>query len=351
MKWDIFISHAWEDKLSVARPLADLLTKEGLSVWIDENELKLGDSLRKKIDHGLAQSRFGVVILSEAFFSKNWPQAELNALASMESGRRKVILPVWHQIKFGDIAKFSLLLADRFAVSTDKGIEHVGLQVMRVIRRKYSIKLNDEVEQKQSWTLKDLEYIWIQCDNMSGEIEIGFREPKDKEEIHPKIIAGLAEKLIAPSLELLVIPMGTTVRSIFQSRLHVEKDRFSSNKKQFKASLNIDGIVSRFTEWNSYAAFLNFRTGWDRGIDRDFVDYYFSPSLTEGAFISGEVSQEKSQRRLQSLIVKLKGPILRLITLTLDEDGLEIQFKKPKWEKDVMPVYGGDCLWLKGMLR
>lgn len=69
LKYDVFISHASEDKSDVARPLAALLINAGLTVWIDEAELTLGDSLRRNIDLGLASSRFGVVILSTSFFS------------------------------------------------------------------------------------------------------------------------------------------------------------------------------------------------------------------------------------------------------------------------------------------
>ncbi|HYD12150.1 MAG TPA: toll/interleukin-1 receptor domain-containing protein [Allosphingosinicella sp.] len=54
--WDVFISHASEDKKSVARPLASKLRRLGLTVWLDENELKLGDSLSRKIDEGLTKS-------------------------------------------------------------------------------------------------------------------------------------------------------------------------------------------------------------------------------------------------------------------------------------------------------
>ncbi len=65
--WDLFISHASEDKDEIARPLADQLVEAGLKVWFDEYELTVGDSLRRSIDQGLAQSRFGVVILKRTF--------------------------------------------------------------------------------------------------------------------------------------------------------------------------------------------------------------------------------------------------------------------------------------------
>jgi hypothetical protein len=43
MPWDVFISHASEDKEPLARQLADLLRAQGVSVWLDESELTLGD--------------------------------------------------------------------------------------------------------------------------------------------------------------------------------------------------------------------------------------------------------------------------------------------------------------------
>ncbi|MBB4635837.1 toll/interleukin-1 receptor domain-containing protein [Longimicrobium terrae] len=92
--WNFFISHATEEKDAVARPLAIELGARGFTVWYDESSLVMGDSLRRSIDAGLSQSRFGVVILSRHFFSKEWPQRELDGLVSREIGEGKVILPV-----------------------------------------------------------------------------------------------------------------------------------------------------------------------------------------------------------------------------------------------------------------
>ena len=92
---DLFISYASEDRATVARPLAELLRALGVTVWFDEFELQVGDSLREKVDRGLAESRFGAVILSKAFFGKHYPMRELNGLAQREIEGQKVILPVW----------------------------------------------------------------------------------------------------------------------------------------------------------------------------------------------------------------------------------------------------------------
>jgi len=133
MKWDVFISHASEDKVDVATPLTNILLQYGLTVWIDENVLKLGDSLRERIDHGLAHSRFGIVILSKAFFSKHWTQHELNGLMANESRYKKVILPLWHRVDEKFIRRYSPILADRVAIKTDQGVEQVALEVIRAV--------------------------------------------------------------------------------------------------------------------------------------------------------------------------------------------------------------------------
>lgn len=133
--YDVFISHASEDKAEVARPLAVLLVKAGLRVWLDEAELVLGDSLRRKIDSGLASSRFGVVVLSKQFFSKEWPQKELDGLAAKETNGSRVILPVWHNITAEEIASHSPILADRLSIRTDAGLSSVAAAVLRATTR------------------------------------------------------------------------------------------------------------------------------------------------------------------------------------------------------------------------
>lgn len=122
MQFDIFISHASEDKDTVARSLARGLVARGLKVWFDESALMLGDSLPQTIDRGLAQSSWGVVILSPAFFAKNWPQRELDALAAREvRDGRKVILPIWHNVDERYVAQLSPTLASRLAIRSSHG--------------------------------------------------------------------------------------------------------------------------------------------------------------------------------------------------------------------------------------
>ena len=116
--YDAFISHATEDKVEIARPLADALIARGRKVWYDEFALRVGDSLRRSIDKGLARSRFGIVVLSPSFFEKNWPQYELDGLVAKEIVGGKVVLPLWHKVSKDEVLKFSPTLADRVALHT-----------------------------------------------------------------------------------------------------------------------------------------------------------------------------------------------------------------------------------------
>jgi TIR domain/Glutamine amidotransferase domain len=136
---DIFISYASEDKDEVAKPLAHELRMLGYRVWYDDYSLRLGDSLQDKIDHGLATCRYGVVILSQNFLRKPWPRREIKALFSRElAGGFKTIIPVWHNIDEYHLAKYSLPLADRVAVSTSDGLSLVIQKLRELLDEDFS---------------------------------------------------------------------------------------------------------------------------------------------------------------------------------------------------------------------
>lgn len=134
MDWDLFISHAFEDKVDVAKPLADLLISRRLKVWYDDYTLKMGDKLRPSIESGLARSRYAVVVLSPNFFAKKWTQLELDALFTLEKLGEERILPVWHNVTASDVEQFSSLMASRLGVSTSIGLEHVVGKICDVVR-------------------------------------------------------------------------------------------------------------------------------------------------------------------------------------------------------------------------
>jgi hypothetical protein len=134
-EFDAFVCHTSEDKDEVVRPLAMMLVDLGLNIWYDEFTLEVGDSLIESIDHGLVNSRFGIVILSSSFLNKGWPKYELRGLLTREIGGKKTVLPVWHNITLDELKSISPPLADKYALNTsDHSLDEIALMLVRVIR-------------------------------------------------------------------------------------------------------------------------------------------------------------------------------------------------------------------------
>lgn len=132
---DVFISHASEDKDEFVRPLANALIDQGLKVWYDEMTLRIGDSLRQKIDKGLANSRVGLVILSPAFIKKGWTNYELDGIVTRTVSGEQVLLPIWHNITKQQVVDFSPSLADKVARSTaTHTIEEIAQEIAELLQ-------------------------------------------------------------------------------------------------------------------------------------------------------------------------------------------------------------------------
>lgn len=133
--YDVFISHASEDKDSVVRALALALTDHGLKVWYDEFTLRIGDSLRRKIDKGLAHSRVGLVVLSPAFVSKGWTNYELDGIVTRTVSGEQILLPIWHGITKQEVIDFSPSLADKVARSTaTHTVEEIATEIAELLQ-------------------------------------------------------------------------------------------------------------------------------------------------------------------------------------------------------------------------
>lgn len=119
-QYDVFVSHAWEDKESFADEFVEELRKLDLCVWYDTGQIKWGDSMRAKIDDGLKKSKFGVVVLSPDYIKegKYWTKAELDGLFQLESVNGKTLLPVWHNLTKKEVMAYSPIIAGKLAMNT-----------------------------------------------------------------------------------------------------------------------------------------------------------------------------------------------------------------------------------------
>ena len=90
----VFLSHSSKDKF-FARKLAEGLTNRGVTVWIDEAELRIGDSLIDKISGAIQESDYVAAVLSHNSVSSNWVQKELQLAMTKEiGGKQVVVLPI-----------------------------------------------------------------------------------------------------------------------------------------------------------------------------------------------------------------------------------------------------------------
>ncbi|WP_314051914.1 toll/interleukin-1 receptor domain-containing protein [Dialister invisus] len=119
-EYDVFVSHAWEDKESFVDEFVQCLCDRKIKVWYDKTQIKWGDSMRARIDAGLQKSKFGVVVLSPDYISegKYWTKAELDGLFQLESVGGKMLLPIWHNLTKKQVMDFSPTLACKLAMTT-----------------------------------------------------------------------------------------------------------------------------------------------------------------------------------------------------------------------------------------
>ena len=170
MMWDVFVSHASEDK-DFTDKLVDELKKRNLKTWYDKDYLLLGDSLLEKIDEGLLNSRYGIVVLSPHFFSKGWPKRELDGLMAKETDGIKVILPIWHNIdKFG-VMKYSPILAGRFAARSSDGAIVVAQKILKTINKKDDLQTIDPLEDSTNYSEEEESFLISAIQN-SGVINV-----------------------------------------------------------------------------------------------------------------------------------------------------------------------------------
>ena len=129
-EYDVFI------KDEIVRPLANALVEKGVKVWYDEFEMRIGDSLRRKVDKGLANSRFGIVVISKDFIKKGWTNYELDGIITKAISGEQIILPIWHNITKKEVIDFSPSLGDKLARDTAiNTVDEIAAEIANLILR------------------------------------------------------------------------------------------------------------------------------------------------------------------------------------------------------------------------
>jgi hypothetical protein len=122
-RYDIFLSHASEEKEKFVDELYNGLKKANFTVWYDKYEIRWGDNLRTKITEGLNNSEYGMVVISKNYFAshKEWTFMEFEKILTSNK-----IMPILYDIDMPTIRKDYLKeydkIKDWMGISSDIGI-------------------------------------------------------------------------------------------------------------------------------------------------------------------------------------------------------------------------------------
>lgn len=130
---DVFLCHAWDDRVGAAKELHDLLQSLGVSVWFSEKDVALGTPLLREIDKGLAKSRVGVVLVTPALLRRlkgeGIADKELSALLA-----RDLLVPIVHGTTYEALREISPLLGSRSGLSTtDNTMANVAAKLAELV--------------------------------------------------------------------------------------------------------------------------------------------------------------------------------------------------------------------------
>ena len=152
-EYDAFLSHAIEDKISIANELYQKLKDKGLKIWYSSN-FQIGASISSEITKGLKGSKYGIVILSPNYISKQWTMDELEAMQAMQSKHKIEILQVRHQITNDEVLDCCPTLASKWNIPSEKGIANVVEQLYAKITKTIAVEVKESMFTKVKRVIK-----------------------------------------------------------------------------------------------------------------------------------------------------------------------------------------------------
>ncbi len=112
--YDVFISHASEDKPTIARPIFEACASYGVKAFLDEEHIGWGQNFATKINTALGASRTVLAVVSNASVTKEWPLLEINTALALEVSGAKRVLPLI--VGRPDLARLPLIRSKKWLV-------------------------------------------------------------------------------------------------------------------------------------------------------------------------------------------------------------------------------------------
>ncbi len=174
-EYDVFISHASKDKSIFVEELYKTISKLGVNIFYDKQEISWGDNWKKCIIDGTAKSEFAIIVISQNFFDREWTERELSEfLKQQNSAHQKKVLPLLFGISrqemvshYPDLEGIQYLSCDEYSV--EEICILFGKELIKRLRKKKLLAINEGASFRQT-KLHELLANWHKYDSpITGE--------------------------------------------------------------------------------------------------------------------------------------------------------------------------------------
>lgn len=134
-EYDVFISHANNDKEELIEELYSSLNRLGIKIFYDKESLIWGDEWKKQILNGVSKAEFAIIVISKNFFDREWTEKELAEFLNRQNRNgQKLILPILHNISMKQLKNKYPSIADIQAInSKDYSCDQIALLFANIL--------------------------------------------------------------------------------------------------------------------------------------------------------------------------------------------------------------------------
>ena len=116
-EYDVFLSHSSYDKDSIITPLTNILQAQGIKIWLDKYNIKLGEDFFRSINSGLRNSKIVIPFISESFIKSEWANRELSAaFVQQMTSKTERVIPIVLGLTITEFQKYYPLLSPSNAI-------------------------------------------------------------------------------------------------------------------------------------------------------------------------------------------------------------------------------------------
>ncbi|TMC04972.1 MAG: toll/interleukin-1 receptor domain-containing protein [Chloroflexi bacterium] len=125
-QWQVFISYSWQTTHALAKQLHTALTRQGVLVYLDSDEIGPGEPIRRNVFEALLNARVMVAYVDPVYFSRRYCQEEwATALAAYRS-----IVRQGGSLAERALALTSIVVVQPIAAPNSELISHIPTELL-----------------------------------------------------------------------------------------------------------------------------------------------------------------------------------------------------------------------------